>query len=71
VEPEKVVIVVIEEHVAAFAGPSTSRVVFDVVCCTATSFCCCRVEFGLVYVTPKRTEVKIVVSADGDQVGIN
>jgi hypothetical protein len=70
VGPEEVVIVVVEEHVTAFARSSASGVILDVRCGTGC-FCCCRVEFDLVDITPERTEVEIVVAANCNQVRIN
>jgi hypothetical protein len=41
VGPEEVVIVVVEEHVTAFARSSASGVILDVVGCGTGCFCCC------------------------------
>jgi ATP-dependent Clp protease adapter protein ClpS len=41
VGPEEVVIVVVEEHVTAFARSSASGVILDVVRSGAGCFCCC------------------------------
>ena len=69
--PEKVVIAVREEHIAAFARSSTGRVVLNIVCSNAADFCCCCVEFDLINVTPERAEIEVVVATHSDQIWIN